>query len=220
MKTDKRLRAIWRRGVPLRDAWLEFADPTRKQLYFDLESEGLHLELERTLKDDLMDRLYADQLRAIGVEGVSESGPIYIPQHYFLKTAKINWDKDAVASLDKEFYNVKVQSEREQSAEVSAEPIERSSPICPATVGELAANNERRKGPGRRSVVPEVREVVRELKAGRQFAGLTKGEIERLVAAEARKRFPESFPKPTQPSRNTVYRALAAEGWPPGSQSS
>jgi hypothetical protein len=68
---------------------------------------------------------------------------------------------------------------------------------------------------GRRSVIPEVREVVRELMAGARFAGLKKGEIERLVATRARERFPVSFPKPTQPSRNIIYRALAEEGWPP-----
>ena len=68
---------------------------------------------------------------------------------------------------------------------------------------------------GRRSVIPKVREVVRELMAGARFAGQTKGQIERLVATRARERFPVLFPKPTQPSRNIIYRALAEEGWPP-----
>jgi hypothetical protein len=71
---------------------------------------------------------------------------------------------------------------------------------------------------GRRSVIPKVREVVRELMAGARFAGQTKGQIERLVATRARERFPVSFPKPTQPSRNIIYRALTEEGWPPSAQ--
>lgn len=121
MKQNKQLIEAWRNGVRLRDAWWQFAGAPVQKEYFDLKSEGLHLDLEHSLKVDLTHRLYSGDLRAIGVESESDSGPNYIPNHYFLKTVKIDWDKDTVAALDKEFYNVAVQSEREPFDEVSSE---------------------------------------------------------------------------------------------------
>jgi hypothetical protein len=57
MKLNRRLLEAWQNGVPLRDAWWTFAERSKKQLLLELESEGLHLELQRSLKQDLTDRL-------------------------------------------------------------------------------------------------------------------------------------------------------------------
>ena len=86
-------------------------------------------------------------------------------------------------------------------------------PNDPEIVGRPEGKSGSAKQRGRRSVVPKVREIVSELMANDQFAGLRKGEIERLVAEKTRERFPQIFPHPSQPSRNIIYRALAEEGW-------
>jgi hypothetical protein len=122
MKPNRRLLEAWQNGVRLRDAWWTFAESPKKQLYLELESEGLHLELQRSLKQDLMEQLYAGQLSAIGVESENGGGPAYIPGYYFLKTAKVDWDKDTVAALDKEFDHVAVEGEREPAGQTLTGP--------------------------------------------------------------------------------------------------
>jgi hypothetical protein len=229
MKPDKELLAAWQNGVPLRDSWYAFARPHEKQLFLELESEGLHLEFVQSLKANLIDRLYAGELRAIGVKDERNSGPIYIPKYYFLKVAKIDWDKDSLAALGEEFYNVAVQIRQGQAEEVFAgarrtdpefvegtqESLSETSPIDAAITIQPSRKPEADERRGRRSVIPEVRMVIRDLMAAGQFAGLRKGAIERLVANAARERFRELFPVSTQPSRNVIYRALREEGWPP-----
>ena len=221
--------AAWQNGVPLRDTWYAFARPHEKQLFLELESEGLHLEFVQSLKANLIDRLYAGELCAIGVKDESNSGPIYIPNYYFVKAAKIDWDKDSLAALGDEFYHVAVQSRQGQAEEVFAgagpadpgfvegtqESVSEPSPSAAAIAIQPSRKPEAAKRRGRRSVNPEVRMVVRDLMAAGRFAGLRKGAIERLVADTAREHFRELFPESTQPSRNVIYRALREEGWPP-----
>jgi hypothetical protein len=67
---------------------------------------------------------------------------------------------------------------------------------------------------GRPQVIPIVREVIRELIDIKAFVGLNKIEVERHVRRKAKERFPTLFPKPTQPSPNTISRGLKKEGWP------
>src|ERR1700679_656262 len=118
----------WRNGVRLRDAWWTFAEPSQKQLLLELKSEGLHFELEHSLKQDLVKRLYVGELFAIGVENKSGAGPVYIPEYYFLKSAELDWDEGTVAALDKEFYHVTVKGERKpaQQAATDAELLDPS----------------------------------------------------------------------------------------------
>jgi hypothetical protein len=118
---DMGLIEAWQNGVPLRHAWYPFAEASEQQLFLELESEGLHLEFVQSLKDKLIDGLYAGQFRAIGVENESGGGPIYIANYYFLKTAKIDWDKSTVAALGKQFHHVTVRSERDQADKDFAE---------------------------------------------------------------------------------------------------
>jgi hypothetical protein len=122
MKPNGRLIEAWQSGLQLREAWWKFAEPSQKQLFLELESEGLHVELERSLKQDLMDRLYAGEISAIGVENKSGGGPAYIPEYYFLKTAEIHWDEGTVAALDKEFYHVTVKGERKSAEQAATRP--------------------------------------------------------------------------------------------------
>jgi hypothetical protein len=148
----------WQNGVPLLDAWYMCAEAREKQLFLELHSEGLHLEFVQSLKDELIDRLYAGQLYAFGVENRSDSGPTRIPAHYFLKTAKIDWDRDVVTALGKEFHNVRVQSEQADKASAETQhayprladpdlgPILQAPPID----GSLAS-------PGRPTKIGEIR---------------------------------------------------------------
>ena len=68
--------------------------------------------LKRLLKLDLSARLYAGELKAIGIEGASNAGPL-IPQYYFSKTGEIDWEKGIVSALGKVFHVVRVQRQRE-----------------------------------------------------------------------------------------------------------
>jgi len=217
------LLAAWRNGVPLADAWLVFAEEPKKESYFAHESEGLHLDSQRALKEDFVDRLYAGQFRAIGVENTSGGGPNYIAKYYFLKTAKIDWDKSVVAALGKEFYHVVVESERELAGEaptesgfVDRQPIQSQRELEPVREPLPSEPPPARERPmGRPPLVPQVCEVIRELMDRDAFTDLDKWEIERLIQRKARERFPTSFPKPDRPTTNTINKALRLEGWPP-----
>jgi Cyanate lyase C-terminal domain len=84
------LLALWQDGVPLGHAWEGFADEWSATRYRELQRTHSHLGLKRLLKLDLIARLYAGELKAIGIEGASDTGPILIPQYYFSKTAEID----------------------------------------------------------------------------------------------------------------------------------
>jgi hypothetical protein len=223
MKPNRRRLKAWQNGVPLRDAWWTFAEPSKKQLFLELESEGLHLELQRSLKQELTDRLYAGQLCAIGVESESGGGPVYISEYYFLKAAKIDWETGTVAALDKEFYHVAVEGERQPADEAPTRPglvdprlIQSQlelEPVAESLPGEPARPHKRLMG--RPPLVPIVCEVISELMSRDAFTGLAKWEIERLIRRKARERFPTSFPKPDRPTKNTINKALSLAGWPP-----
>ncbi len=68
---------------------------------------------------------------------------------------------------------------------------------------------------GRPPLLPNIREVVRELIDSNEFENLMKNEMVTLIRSRAKDRFPVLFPKPTQPSLNKINEALKAEGWPP-----
>jgi hypothetical protein len=244
MKQNRRLFEAWQNGARLRDAWWTFAEAPKKQLFLELESEGLHIELQSSLKQHLTDRLYAGQLCAIGVESESGGGPVYIPSYYFLKTAKIDWDNDTVAALEKEFYHVSVDANAAQDAptrprlvgprptqpQAELEQAAETPPGVPAPLSEPLNQGERpardeaipsepspsdKRKMGRPPLVPMVCEVIRELVSRNAFTGLAKWEIERLIRRKARERFPTSFPKPDRPTTNTINKALSLAGWPP-----
>jgi hypothetical protein len=211
-----------------------------------------HVGFRQALEDEVVGRLSSGELQAFGIEYRSAGEPIAIPKNYFWKGAKIDFDNDTVASLGRRFGQVTVQGKREPIVETLPELLvadprlirsdrvqdeattepelidprevihgaSEMPPREPAQIAKPASSNKPNKG--RPPVIPEVRKVVHELMAGDRFAGLRTGEIERLVATTSRDRFPKLFPKPTQPSRNVIYRALREEGWspPPGKSSS
>jgi hypothetical protein len=210
-----------------------------------------HMGFRHGLEDEVISRLSSGELQAFGIEIRSAGELIAISKNYFWKGAKIDFDNDTVASLGRKFGQVTVQGKREPIVETLPEvlvadprlirsdrvPDEATTeaelidpravihgasempPREPAQIAKPASSNKPNKG--RPPVIPEVREVVRELMARDRFTGLRTGEIERLVATTSRDRFPKLFPKPTQPSRNVIYRALREEGWsPPPAKSS
>jgi hypothetical protein len=107
------LLALWRDGVPLGHAWEVFADEWSATRLRELQRTDSHLGLKHLLKVDLIARLYAGQLQAIGIESGGDAGRILIDQCYFSKTAEIDWENDIVAALRKLFFEVRVQWQRE-----------------------------------------------------------------------------------------------------------
>ena len=107
------LLALWQDGVPLRIAWLVFADESSATRFRDLQRTNSHLEFQRSLQIGFLARLYAGERRVVGNEGGSDAELIQIFQGYFSKTAEADWEKDIVAALGKIFYEVRVEWQRE-----------------------------------------------------------------------------------------------------------
>jgi hypothetical protein len=107
------LLALWQDGVPLRIAWLVFADEPSATRFRDLKRTDSHLEFQRSLQIGFLARLYAGERRVVGNEGGSDAELIQIFQGYFSKTAEVDWEKDIVAALGKIFYEVRVEWKRE-----------------------------------------------------------------------------------------------------------
>ena len=237
MEPNKRPLEAWQNGVAFRHAWWVLADEQTKKRFLDLRrgGDGFHAGLQRSLEIDIVDRLEAGQLKAIGIEGGSDPRPVFIASYYFSKAAEIDWDMDTVEAFGKKFHEVRVQDDRKPREVLTnsesldlrllpSEPANEKLPIEPAAQGEPQSPDELpSSGPaladrpkmGRPLLVGKVREVVRELIDRGEFANLTKGGIERLVFHKARERFPTSFPTKDRPSKNTINKALRLEGWPP-----
>jgi hypothetical protein len=235
--------------VPLGNAWLVFADERNTSRFYELQRANSHLELERLLKVDHLDRLRAGKHQVLGIQEGSDAGPILMAQYYFSKTAEVDWEKDKVTALGKIFHEVRVKWEREPDEgqppkptrwihprefeallklglpsdpgpfpgeQLEWEPLDDMLPNepPPGESSEFGAQNERelprdrprseptpsqKRGRGRPQVIPNVREVVRELIDQKKFVGLNGKEIEQLVRREARVRFPTSFPQSRHP---------------------
>jgi hypothetical protein len=237
MEPNKRLLEAWQNGVAFRHAWWALADERTKKRFLELRrgGDGSDGALQRSLEIDIVDRLEAGQLKAIGIEGGSDPRPVFIASYYFSKAAEIDWDMDTVEAFGKKFYEVRVQDDRKPREVLTnsepldlrllpSEPADEALPNEPAAQREPQSPNEPPStGPaladrpklGRPLLVGKVREVVRELIDRGEFANLTKVGIERLVFNKARGRFPTSFPTKDRPSKNTINKALRLEGWPP-----
>jgi hypothetical protein len=111
MKQNKRLLAAWQNGARLGLAWLGFADERNKERFGELQArgDGSHLGRQNWMEIDLIARLYAGELQAIGIEYGSDAGPTLIPQYYFSRAAKVDWERETVAELGKKFEQVRVQ---------------------------------------------------------------------------------------------------------------
>ena len=195
---------------------------------------------------DLVARVSAGELQAIGIEGGSDPRPVFIPQYYFSKRAEIDWDEETIAAFGKKFHEVRVQGPREPQDTVltepeiidprlirgewesadeqlpsepvpSNEPIVQEGPQSPDRTPAVAPARSDKRKIGRPALVPLVCDVIRELTRRNAFAGLAKWEIDRLIRRKAREDFPTFFPKPDRPTKNTINKALRTEGWPPRS---
>jgi hypothetical protein len=240
MEPHRSLLEQWECGVGLGRAWWAFANKQNRERIRKLQSTGEHLGLQASLEDDLIARISGGELQAIGFEGGSDTGPTLIPHHYFWKPEEIDWDKESVTSLGKKFYHITIQGEREPEEAWKAAPeavdlaliharfdsVSETSPsgsrpsddrseqaLGQAEVGRFSTEpHEPRMG--RPSVLPKVREVVRELVDRNSFRRLSKKQIEAQVRDEAQKRFPDLFRGSGQPAKNTINKALNLEGWP------
>jgi hypothetical protein len=134
MVPNKRSFAAWKDGVPLGNAWWDFANNENKKLFRERQRAGrdVHLEIQYTLEVDLLSRLEDAQLQAYGIEEGSDAGPILIAEYYFSKTAKLDYANDAVTALGKRFYEVRVQGDREPTDETR--PSEREVSVPPGVL--------------------------------------------------------------------------------------
>jgi hypothetical protein len=237
MAPNKQLLEAWQNGVAFRHAWWALADERTKKRFLELRrsGDGSHGGLQRSLEIDIVDRLEAGQLKAIGIEDGRDPRPVFIASYYFSKVAEIDWDMDTVEAFGKKFYEVRVRHDRKPREALTnsealdlrllpSEPADEKLPIEPTVQAGPQSPNEPPSGGsapavrpkmGRPLLVGKVREVVRELIDRDEFAHLTKGGIERLVFHKARERFPTSFPTKNRPSKNTINKALRLEEWPP-----
>jgi hypothetical protein len=124
MEPDKQPLEAWENSIALGDAWWAFADADNKKRFRELQREGTgsHLGLQRSLEIDLVARVSAGELQAIGIEGGSDPSPAFIPQYYFSKRAEIDWDEETIAAFGKKFHEVRLQGPREPQDTVLAEP--------------------------------------------------------------------------------------------------
>ena len=53
------------------------------------------------MEHELIWRISAGELQAIGIEEGSDGGPTSISQYYFSKTGEIDWDKETVTAFGK-----------------------------------------------------------------------------------------------------------------------
>jgi type I restriction enzyme M protein len=122
MESNKQLLEAWQNGVQLGHAWWAFADADNKKRFRELQREGTgsHLGLQRSLEIDLVARVSAGELQAIGIEGGSDPRPVSIPQYYFSKRAEIDWDEETIAAFGKKFHEVRVEDEDRMQAALRA----------------------------------------------------------------------------------------------------
>jgi hypothetical protein len=121
MKQNMQMSEAWETGVGLGRAWWTFADAQNKRRIRELQREGAHLGLQCSLQDNLVARISAGELQAIGIEGGSGTEPSLIPQRYFWRP-EIDWEKETVESLGKKFFEVRVQGERGPADVAVTEP--------------------------------------------------------------------------------------------------
>ncbi len=209
---------MWEAACLLGDAWFQFAPddewdkwPGRHALPKGWRGQPTVQDYENAKQQMrwwLLNQLRARKLQAIGLKVIFHSSgvaysPVLIPAH-FADDNYVNWEKSSISEGLRNFESVRVvpaadMVQSESGAAALSSPKEAS--------GDLAT-----KPMGRPRIDNQLREVVRALHAEGKFAGRLVKEKEAIVGARARELWPNTFPRPSQPSREKVRSALGAEG--------
>jgi hypothetical protein len=96
------------------------------------------------------------------------------------------------------------------------EPVVEENRFGPLSTTESAAVSKPKREAGgqrgRRPLVDKVQAVIRELMVDERLGEVSLKEQENRIRDLARKRYPNDFRKRSQPARNTIYKAMEAEG--------
>jgi hypothetical protein len=148
------------------------------------------------MQEWLVKQLGAERMEAVGIVMRPYKGreQQQIPSFIFRGRPKINWIKSSVENFEQQFVGVEVRraSVREPPPAVVATPPQR--------------------GPGRQRVDGPLRIVVSEARDSGRFAGKSQKERITVVRGLARSRYPDLFPKVTQPSDTKIIEAMRSEG--------
>jgi len=142
----------------------------------------------------LLDRIHDGELLCLGMRIVPNLGdsPEFLPQILFEKP-DVDWEKSIIRAYGRTYEGVRV----------TPRPLVSEIELPRPAVA---------KRQGRPPVGDKIREVVRDLGAKGQLDGLSRKEQEHLVRSQARERYPQHFPKESQPSRTKILESLRAEG--------
>ena len=146
--------------------------------------------LEVMMRKDLLDRIRDEQLQCAGVCTSPEpsKGPTLVPGFIFFEP-QVDWDRSSVAA-----YNYVYESVRVLRTELLT-PSANALPSAP-------------KKMGRPSIQSQLDNVVAELNAEGRLAVISRKEQINRVSQRAREAFPQTFPRPSQPSRSKILEAL------------
>ena len=181
----------WIDGLKLGEAWFILADTEMQHQYRNAGRNRQRTEaLEVMMRKDLLDRIRDEQLQCAGVCTSPEpsKGPTLVPGFIFFEP-QVDWDRSSVAA-----YNYVYESVRVLRTELLT-PSANALPSAP-------------KKMGRPSIQSQLDNVVAELNAeGRANRYFPKRTNQSGQSAGSRG-FPQTFPRPSQPSRSKILEAL------------
>ena len=164
------------------------------------------------MREYILAQLAKNKLEARGVQIAPEVGKERenIPSFMFRDLPKINWSRNSIKNLGREFGAVEVRRPNRESAhsrEVRA--IQKDTAV--------GAKSSRPTLPspaplGRPSVGAELLAVIQELVAEGKLKDRSRKEQEDVVRLRARNAYPNLFPTPSRPSRTKILQALKKAG--------
>jgi hypothetical protein len=231
---------IWTRGLRLGAAWWILSDSEDKEQYRTTDEEYIQTH-KGLMQADLLTRLFDGELKAYGIQVSPQvdDGPKVIPNFLFSE-ADIDWDASSLKAFGRIYEGVRVDrplqsrrlTESPQHVEVRKLPDENGPivqnqikpklrqrsqlfPAAVAQIGVVATANDLPGGTtgviGRPSVIDHLRGVVREVATLPRFSEVSRKEQKNIIRDAARERYPQLFPRLSQPSPNTIDKALRAE---------
>jgi hypothetical protein len=194
------LTELWSFALRLNEAWWEYGDPYAKERYLKTHDRGAMAARKILMRADLLAKIWNGDYLAIAIRVSPNPGtvPEIIPSHHFSQPdfIEIDWQQSSIRAFGHIYEGVKV----------VAPPTE----VRVTLIGSVEAKRE-----GRPPVGSVLREIVQDLETAGQLDGISRKEQETRVRRLARQRLPRLFPKPNQPSRPTILKALREQGFGP-----
>lgn len=221
---DASISENWRNGDPLDFAWFSALDENRRNEFRSDggESENKSHFIKSVMQLDTRQLLSEFKLLAFGIRtiGNSDLKPELIPHIMFAAPeVKIDWDNSIIDGLGRRYESVRLcrqPDEISQNVEFKnrSNQLQEIFEITDNISIDLSENfqNGDKKKIGRPPVVDLIREIVRDLISNSSFKSKLRKEQIDLIRDIAQEKFPNNFPKLTQPSRSKILEALKAEG--------